>query len=691
MTSEATGGRDAVDVFLERVLDFDRDRRRAAQIFVGGRPDDTPAPTDEVAALERTSLRWRALLPDDDADRAALARGLADRFGARLRTCPRTAAAFEPTQVPWEVEALDAGPPTLETALVHVDLAAGSTLFAEGDPADSLYVIARGRVRVLRGDDELVAELGPNQTVGEMGLLTGRTRQASVIAIRDSVLYRLDRADFEQVCLAHPSAMYTMLVSLATRLDAPPPRGHAQSKPTNIVVVPAGRGSPAQAFARRLTEVLASHTSARLVTADAVEQEAGEGAAAAELGTPLARTVMDHLTTLEHRYDHVVFLADDHPTPWSQRCIRQADVVLLVGAAGADPRRNAVEDWLIERSGGTVQATVRLVLVQPHAERTPSGTAPWLDHREVTACHHVHLERDGHFGRLARFMVGEPFGLVLSGGASRALAHIGVLRALDEAGVAIDVVAGTSAGSLIGGQFAMGWNPDMLAERNAAIFGGPRRRILDLTPPFTSLVGSTRFNHALDRVFGDTRFEDLWVRFLCTTTDLTEARTVTHDRGRLRQFVRASCSLPLLMPPVPLRGHLLADGGIMNNTPVDPLLDVTNVGALVVVNVTNPFYSADEAYNYDDSLPLGRIVRSRLGLGDRLVAPGIFDVLMRSLEIGSKSLEPSQIAKADLYVRPEVSRFGYTDVASMSAIIDEGYRATVDSLSAQPLPTLPFT
>jgi len=226
---------------------------------------------------------------------------------------------------------------------------------------------------------------------------------------------------------------------------------------------------------------------------------------------------------------------------------------------------------------------------------------------------------------------------------------------LREAGIPIDIVAGTSAGAVIGGQFAMGWSAEALAADNVRIFGGSRRRLLDFTPPFTSLIGSSRFNDALDEVFGETHFEDLWIDFLCTTTDLTSAAQRIHTRGRLRQFVRSSCSLPMVMPPVSL--------------------DAT----------------ADEAYNYDDSIPFRRVLNSRLNpFGEKLVAPGIFDVLMRSLEIGSKSLRPSQIAKADVYLRPEVSRYGYTDISFLDDIAEAGYREAVERLAECELPIIPF-
>jgi len=119
-----------------------------------------------------------------------------------------------------------------------------------------------------------------------------------------------------------------------------------------------------------------------------------------------------------------------------------------------------------------------------------------------------------------------------------------------------------------------------------------------------------------------TYFDDLWIDFLCTTTDLTSAAQRIHTRGRLRQFVHRSCSLPMVMAPVSLDGHLLVDGGIMNNVPVDPLPEVSNEGTLIVADVADCFYTADEAYDDDDdSIAFRRVPSSRLNqFGEKLVA-----------------------------------------------------------------------
>ncbi len=582
----------------------------------------------------------------------------------------------------------------LADALQRVDITGGTELFRSGDPGDSLYVISRGRLRVLLDEDSdlKTQELGRDEIVGELAVLTGEPRQGTVVAVRDSVLYRLSREDVERFVLTNAPLMGNLLVSLAHRVNRTPKRGRQQAKPSTIAVLPAGRTAPVGAFAEELHRFLSCHIPTALVTAKTLEEQLGRGATDADPASTLGIRVDEHLSELEERHEHLITVADNDSSAWAAKCARGADLILLIGEAGQPTALNALENRLFHSSRNDGTSRLHLVLIQHDAESTPANTEQWLRERDVEMCHHLNLAWPSHFARLARFLVGAPVGLVLSGGAARAFAHLGVMRALREAAIPVDIVVGTSAGALMGAQFAMGWSPEIIEAVASEVFGGSKRKMLDFIPPTAAVIGANRFNEALNQIFGTTRFEDLWIQFLCTTTDLRSAQPVTHRRGLLRPAVRASCSLPMLMPPVPTDGRLLADGGIMNNVPVDPLLDVTSVGTLIVVNVTNPFYTADEAYNYTDSITLKQALSSIVNpKNQKLIAPSIIDVLMRSLEIGSKSLEPAQMAKADLYLRPEVSKYGYTNVADIREIVDAGYVEASERLAESPIPRIPFT
>ena len=592
--------------------------------------------------------------------------------------------------------------PDLERSLTRVALEAGEVLFRAGDAGDSLYVVMAGRVRLLAGEpgaERAIRDLGPGELLGESALLTGEPRTATVIAVRDTELYRLS-AESAGGCLVADLAEMCRNVTALARRPAVSRTGNSAGRPSVRSIALAAAGDTAPADVARFGEVLGTFLSRQLRAAvlspGTVEAAVGAGATA---GKDAAETagLTGWLSDQEDRHDLVVYLPSEGsanaevPGFWDRLCVRQADVVLLVARADASPEPGPAEQQLL--AGSVTSSTRReLVLLHDDLKTVPCRTAKWLSQRQLSRAHHVVAGQPAHLGRLARFLLGCPVGLVLSGGGVRGFGHVGVLRALQEHGIPVDVICGTSAGALVGGQFAMGWDARALEQRNVKLFGGPRRRLMDYTIPTTSIVGSVSLNRILSGIFADRQVEDLWIPFLCTISDLTAAELIVRGSGSLRDAVRASCSLPVLLPPVVgPDGHLLADGGVLNNLPVVPLVSRMAVGALIAVNVASTFYTADEAYGYSDSLPLGRVVRSRLNpLAPRLVTPGIVQVLLRALEMGTKSLEPEQIARADLYIRPSFDLSSYTDTTRLPSIIQAGYEAASETLSGWDSPGILF-
>ncbi|HTX28134.1 MAG TPA: patatin-like phospholipase family protein [Streptosporangiaceae bacterium] len=728
----------SIDTRVRKVLD---QLHRAIAVFSGSEDGRVPAGSAESLVptahdLDRAIDSWRQLVPADPGARAALLHAVVRRSGLSSAMFPAVAAALGAddfrvaeafrarygtgiaklmAEVPVLPPMRDFGVRAalgaqrwldLERSFTRVALEAGEILFREGDLGDSLYVVVTGRVRMLVGEpgaERAIRDLGPGELIGEMALLTGEPRTATVAAVRDTELYRLTAESVELYLFSDVSAMRRIMATLARRLARPPSApSAAQPSVSSVALVAAGDISPPEVarFAEVLGAFLSGHLQVAVLSPGAVEAAVGTGATADADGAE-AVGLAGWLRDQEDRHDLVLYAPSPGPEApsrdagdpgfWDRLCVREADVVLLVGRAGASPRLGQTEQRL---HAGSMARKARRELVLLHDDPRPGTwqTGQWLSLRQLSRAHHVIPDNPAHLGRLARFLLDVPVGLVLSGGGIRGFGHAGVLRALHEHGVPVDVICGTSAGALVGGQFAMGWTPGQVERRNVRLFGVPRRRLMDYTIPTTSIVGSVQLNRVLNAIFGDRRVEDLWIPYLCTITDLTAAELVVRDAGSLRDAVRASCSLPVLLPPVVgPDGHLLADGGVLNNLPVLPLVNRTALGALILVNVTEPFYAADEPYDYSDSLPLGRVLRSRLNpLGAPLVAPSIGQVLLRVMEIGSKSLESGQIARADVYIRPHFNSSSYTDTTQLPSVIRAGYEAAREALSAWDSSGIPF-
>ncbi|QBF29045.1 hypothetical protein EXN22_08715 [Pseudomonas tructae] len=275
-------------------------------------------------------------------------------------------------------------------------------------------------------------------------------------------------------------------------------------------------------------------------------------------------------------------------------------------------------------------------------------------------------------------------GLVLSGGAARGLAHIGVLKALEEQGIKVDAIAGTSMGAVVGGLYASGYKVDELEKlalgidwQQALSDAPPRkdvpfRRKQDDRDFLVKQKLSFRDDGSLGLPLGviqgqnlalllesmlahtsDTRdFDKLPIPFRAVATDIASGEKVVFRRGHLPQVIRASMSIPAVFAPVELDGQLLVDGGMVDNIPLDVAREM-GVDVAIVVDIGTP-------------------LRNRKQLAT------VVDVLNQSITLMTRRNSEEQLAalhRDDILIQPPLSSFGVTDFGRAQDMIDAGYRA----------------
>ena len=326
-------------------------------------------------------------------------------------------------------------------------------------------------------------------------------------------------------------------------------------------------------------------------------------------------------------------------------------------------------------------ARVDLVVVHPPGTPSPSGTARWLTGREIGVHHHIRDGSSEDFGRLARSVLGRAVSLVLSGGGARGLAHVGVLRALEEAHIPVDFVGGASFGALIAAAVARGDDAGAIRDATQKLLVD-RRRPLDVTAPAAALTGGRRIVSVLQDGFGAARIEDLWNRFFCVSSNLSKAHVQVHTTGLLWEALRASVSIPGLFPPVNSgEGDVLVDGAVMNNLPVDVMKSLADGGPVMAVNLRADFPLLAEDLPRHGVLSGWKVFGRRLNpLADALELPGIIDVLLRTTEVGSVLSSKTMEQRADVVFHPPVDDFGLLDFAACDRLIDAGYRHAVHVL-----------
>jgi len=566
-------------------------------------------------------------------------------------------------------------------------LPGGERLIRQGDPGDALYVVLNGRLRVTirqaDGQDTPVGEVGRGESVGEMAILAEETRSASVYAIRDSNLLKLSTEAFNRFKQRYPHILEEIIQLLIRRLRERQQdrRGTPHRTGTTVALIPVDESVVLTEFAVRLTETFAKTGPALHLNAARFDGYLGEGMAQTPQTGRENRNIVAWLNTQETGRRFIVYEADPSPSAWTGRCIRQADCILVVGRPGTDPGPGAIEKEML---GEGAQSAVRteLVLVHPDGNREPVDTRRWLAHRSVAAHHHIRLSEDADFERLVRFLTDRAVCLVLSGGGARGFAHIGVIRALEEHGVPIDLIGGTSAGSIIAAQYALGWDYDRMLDINKKQI---RFRLdIDFTIPIVSLFSGRKITRMLTEMFGDKKIEDLWVRYFCVSSDLTQGRVVLHREGLLRKYIQACNSAPGVMPPVFENGHLLIDGGVLDNMPADVVRPHFGECRIIGVNV-NPRVGPKTDMEYREVLTGRSVLWNRINPFRKTPqVPTIFEILSRLTMLGSAKQAAEMVENTlDLYIQPPLDEFGVIEYNAIDRIADVGYHFTRKQLAQE--------
>ncbi len=523
-------------------------------------------------------------------------------------------------------------------------LESGAVLVRQGDTSDDIFIVVSGRFCVYVGTNpEPVAEISPGELIGEIGFFARERRTATVTAARDSEVIKLDKAAFDGIAKRIPRLYELILASLAKRLADTTKRVSAGKKnkaPRTIAILWGGRTGTVTHFVDRLRSVFSSRGRTLVL-------EQGTIAAQFPGQSPDLPIVSDWLNAVENDYDLIVYVADDSLTAWTQKAIRQADQVIIAVTGAAVAALNPVEELAFRTHRLTHR---RLVVIHEHRQRAASGTPAWLASRPVYMHHHVAIEDDVDFASFHRFLVGQAIGYVAGGGGGFGPAHVGIFKAFQERGIMFDIMGGTSVGAAMMAGFAFLETPEAIDASTREIFvtsRGLKRKTL----PRYSMLDHTSFDASIRRGSYDIHIEDAWRPYYAIATDLSANGIYTFRSGPLWKAIRASGSIPGVLPPMFTDdGRMLVDGGLIDNIPLKTMQSL-KTGPNVVVHFGLPAF---ERFEIDYDLIPGRwpLLRRTLFARHKLPrAPGPVNVLRRCLAAG-QNFDATLAEPSDLILGP---------------------------------------
>lgn len=570
----------------------------------------------------------------------------------------------------------------LAQAFKVVYVSGGETVIYQLDPADSLYIVLYGRLRAVRklpeGKEDIVGEIGKGEVVGEIGLLSETVRVATVRATRDSVLLKLEKEAFYSFVKKYPEIMIEITKVCIQRLIIEKKALQEGNTIRTITLIPAGQNPLFSQFALAFVQELSRVAPTLHLNTTTIDGQYGKNASQIMFESDQNAGLASYLQTQESDFRYIVYEADSRLTPWTQRCLRQADHILLVGLHNREPGVNSIELELLA-SQQKNPITSSLVLLHKTNIR-PTETLIWLKDRPVHNHFHVQLDSRAHLAKLIRYVTGHALSLVLSGGGVRGLAHIGILKALEELKIPIDMIGGCSMGALVGGTYAMGYDYQAAyaAVKDHLI---PCMRKFDYTLPITSLVRGKAVVNALKAVFNELQTEDLWEKFFCVSTDLSKGTLNVHDHGLLWKSIRASFSLPAFFPPVQYENNLCVDGAIINNLPVDIMRQRINGGKILAVRLV----SDTQHISYDswgDWLSFWYTIKHLPAtFRHSPTIPNIGEIIIASTMLSSNQYEKNMAKQANHCLELHLGQFGFLEYKSFDKIITAGYEAALPQLS----------
>lgn len=656
-----------------------------------------------ISALEHYASYWKALVPDNPSVRATLIHLLVQKYPFDYRQVPRiyatcgigetevqeayksaygerlvkafgtvSRAAIEEDDVSDSSPEERALQDTVDS-LEWLNLPGGEVLYRHGEESSSLYILISGRLRVetRRYDGAVISdEISRGEMVGEAEVLTGESRGATVIAIRDSELVKLQQSELNRLTVSYPQVMMRINRLLAGRLRS----RYSRQRPTvqsvtTVALIPTGPDVPLTDFARLFTGVLNTYAPTLRLNRTSVDREFGEVAAQTPADNSDSARLADWLSAQEAKYRFIIYEADTEPTAWTVRCMRQADRLLLIARAGTSPAPGSIERHIGELSAW---GRTELLLVHEPDIARPVGTKLWLRSRPVRRHHHLRQGKTDDLHRLGRWLTNRAQGLVLSGGGARGFAHIGVWKALVEAGIQIDAVGGTSMGSIVAAALAMGDDPDSLVETCRKLFG-KYRPFKEYTLPFFSIFRSKRLDQMLHSQMGGIEIEDLWINYYCVSANLTQAEPKIHTEGSLFKAVRSSIAIPGIVPPVIDGNNLFVDGGVVNSLPGDVMKEICQGSVIAVDTTPSRDVEIDPGFSEFPS-PWTVLLRRINPFQQNMKVPNILQILVRTTVMSSIRRRYDFRRDARYYLRPPVEAFGMLEFEAIDAIVETGYR-----------------
>ena len=544
----------------------------------------------------------------------------------------------------------------------------GEYLFHQGESEQALYIVLSGRLRVIKEDSNgirILGDIGEGEPVGEFALFTGEPRMASVLAIRKSTVLELSQKDYLNLVSLNPTLANSMTRFVINRLRRNTFQQNQSTPPKNIALI----------------KLQAEHD----LSPWTVDMEAFF------LENQIPVQVFDHdsqkdlsdqefFDSLEQYPGvNILLCSETHPN-WSHQCLVYADLVILATDFQANPELYSIEKELDLYSQSILNKKIYLLFLHGSGAQMPKDTHKWLSPRLINLHIHVRQGNQKDIRRFCRIITNNATGLVLGGGGAKGYAHLGVVKALQEKGIEIDFLGGTSAGAIYG--ITMSFSDFDFGKIEAITQEAVNSKLTsnDVSIPLISILSGKKLKRFVSRLFLNYGLEDIWVNSYCVSTNFSRASAKIHERGPIWKQVMASMAIPGVFPPVVIDQYLHVDGAVMDNLPIEPMYRYP-ISKIIAVSLSG---LPDRKVEYENTPGNWTLLWDKFSGKRRYRLPNVGSLIINSLMLNSHQKQEVTKSKVSHYFELNLKGVGLLDESKWKEILQKGYEQTQEYLDLLP-------
>tara|TARA_X000001036_G_scaffold318350_1_gene296758 strand:+ start:190 stop:2436 length:2247 start_codon:yes stop_codon:yes gene_type:complete len=570
-------------------------------------------------------------------------------------------------------------------------------LFDQGDKSDSIYFLIGGLLKVFLKTDSSyreIAEIHSGEPIGEMGILSDQPRSAAIYAARDSLVFKINKDDFNNILVQYPSVLFELTKQIIGRFIKQQNADDATFR-TNIfslIHLSKIETKSSQDIDMKLSKALNKISSCFVLNSSTVSELLNISDINHELELVDKYPPLQDLIFKLSKENRYILLSCDldfsHWTKWAL-AVSETDVYAINSNTKLNNTNlfNQINN-LEDNTPTYLKNDKQLLIYHNSRNNNPKNTSEYLDVLYPISRHyHIATNYENDFDRLARSLIGKSIGLCLAGGGAKGNAHIGVYKALLESNVPIDIACGTSAGGIVASFIASGYNPDEIVDMLKE--GYKLKMFKEYTLPYSSIVATNKVEHNAKTLAEGKYIEDLWLPMFACAVDITNSELIVMDRGPLWMATRATGALPGILLPLIKGDSFLVDGGLINNMPGDIMLDKFG-GKLISVSVSP---EEDMVANFNKFPPQASYFIKKMIFGKNNKnedIPNLADILMRSIMVSSSAKQLEVEKMSDLFLNPKVDNVGMLDFDSIDESVDLGYKHTMEELEKNDISKLLF-